>query len=78
MANEMGDTLPTVNLGTGRRVKGIAVATFHTCAIFDDAFGGILSIAPLSNGVENQGRVPLGFQFCLRARVQSRSLTQSD
>lgn len=34
--SEMGDALPTVNLGTGRRAKAIAVGGYHTCAILDD------------------------------------------
>ncbi|CAL6324515.1 unnamed protein product [Bathycoccus prasinos] len=35
-ANEMGDNLPAVNLGTGRTAKAISVGTSHTCAILDD------------------------------------------
>ncbi|WP_437809070.1 RCC1 domain-containing protein [Sorangium sp. So ce1078] len=34
-AGEMGDTLPVVNLGTGRTAKAIAAGDFHTCAILD-------------------------------------------
>jgi alpha-tubulin suppressor-like RCC1 family protein len=33
---EMGDALPTVDLGTGRTAKSIAVGRIHTCAILDD------------------------------------------
>ncbi len=36
---EMGDSLPTVNLGTGRTAKAIALGTTRTCAILDN--GGV-------------------------------------
>ena len=35
-SNEMGDNLPTVNLGTGRTAKAIATGGYHTCALLDD------------------------------------------
>ncbi|GEN13214.1 Alpha-tubulin suppressor [Myxococcus fulvus] len=35
-AGEMGDALPTVNLGTGRTAKALAVGLSHSCAIVDD------------------------------------------
>ncbi|HEY2405269.1 MAG TPA: hypothetical protein VGI10_04665, partial [Polyangiaceae bacterium] len=35
-ANEMGDSLPVVNLGTGRTAKSIAAAGNHTCALLDN------------------------------------------
>lgn len=35
-ANEMGDKLPVVNLGTGRTALGIAAGVSHTCALLDD------------------------------------------
>ncbi len=35
-ANEMGDSLPTVSLGTGRTAKTIAGGDQHACAILDD------------------------------------------
>ena len=35
-ANEMGDNLPVIDLGTGRTVKQVAIAKFHICAILDD------------------------------------------
>ncbi len=35
-ANEMGDNLPTVNLGTGRTVKKVVVGPTNTCAILDN------------------------------------------
>ena len=34
--NEMGDNLPAVNLGTGRKAKAISAGGSHTCAILDD------------------------------------------
>jgi alpha-tubulin suppressor-like RCC1 family protein len=34
--NEMGDNLPTVDLGTGRTAVAIAAGQNHTCAILDD------------------------------------------
>jgi cysteine-rich repeat protein len=33
---QMGDALPAINLGTGRRAKAVAVGGYHTCAILDD------------------------------------------
>lgn len=35
-AGEMGDSLPSVNLGTGRTAKDLAAGATHTCAILDD------------------------------------------
>jgi len=35
-ANEMGDNLPTVNLGTGRTAIAIDTGDLHTCAILDN------------------------------------------
>lgn len=35
-ANQMGDSLPVVNLGTGRTVKKVAAGASHTCAILDN------------------------------------------
>ena len=34
--NEMGDNLPAVNLGTGRRAKAVSAGYAHTCALLDD------------------------------------------
>ena len=34
--NEMGDNLPAVNLGTGRKAKAISAGGSHTCAALDD------------------------------------------
>ncbi len=47
---EMGDALPAINLGTGRRVKAVALGGAHTCAVLDnrdvkcwgDGFLGVL------------------------------------
>jgi alpha-tubulin suppressor-like RCC1 family protein len=36
-ANEMGDNLPTVNLGTGRTAIAIAAGALHTCAVLEDS-----------------------------------------
>jgi hypothetical protein len=33
---EMGDNLPTVNLGSGRRAKAVTAGAVHTCALLDD------------------------------------------
>ena len=35
-ANHMGDNLPAVSLGTGRRAVKIAAGSLHSCAILDD------------------------------------------
>lgn len=34
--NQMGDTLPAVNLGTGRRAVAVSAGDNHTCAILDN------------------------------------------
>ena len=36
-ANEMGDNLTIVNLGTGRTATAISPARYHTCALLDNA-----------------------------------------
>ncbi|NDE59371.1 MAG: hypothetical protein EB010_08115, partial [Acidimicrobiia bacterium] len=35
-ANEMGDNLPTVDLGTGRTAISISAGSNHTCSLLDD------------------------------------------
>ena len=35
-ANEMGDNLPFVDLGTGRTARSLSLGEFHTCALLDD------------------------------------------
>ena len=35
-ANQMGDMLPAINLGTGRTTVQIAAGDLHTCAVLDD------------------------------------------
>lgn len=35
-ANEMGDALPVVNLGTGRTAKDVVMGNGHTCALLDN------------------------------------------
>ena len=35
-ADELGDDLPVLDLGTGRSVKSIASGKYHSCAILDD------------------------------------------
>jgi len=35
-ANEMGNNLPTVNLGTGKTAVAISAGAYHTCAILND------------------------------------------
>ncbi len=36
-AGEMGDSLPAVNLGTGRTAIAVTAGNLHTCALLDDA-----------------------------------------
>lgn len=36
LADDMGDLLPRVELGTGRKAKMISAGFFHTCAVLDD------------------------------------------
>ncbi len=35
-ANEMGDNLPVVNLGTGRTARQLALGLWHSCALLDN------------------------------------------
>jgi alpha-tubulin suppressor-like RCC1 family protein len=35
-ANEMGNFLPAVSLGTGRTAKSVAIGSAHTCALLDN------------------------------------------
>ena len=35
-AGEMGNVLPAVQLGTGRRARAISAGAFHTCALLDN------------------------------------------
>ena len=37
MGGQMGDSLPTVQLGTGRLAVALALGTVHSCALLDDA-----------------------------------------
>ncbi len=52
-ANEMGDNLSTVNLGTGRTAKKVALGKEHTCAILDN--GSVKCW-----GKNNKGQLGLG------------------
>ena len=36
-ANEMGDNLPAVDLGTGRTATAISIGNNHTCALLDNS-----------------------------------------
>jgi E3 ubiquitin-protein ligase HERC3 len=36
-ANEMGDNLPAVNVGTGRTVQFVTAGAFHTCVLLDNS-----------------------------------------
>jgi alpha-tubulin suppressor-like RCC1 family protein len=54
---EMGDALPEVNLGTGRTVKVVSAAYYHSCAILDNdllkcwgGLGGTISRGELGYG----------------------------
>ncbi len=46
--NEMGDALPTVNLGTGRTATQIVIGELHTCAILDN--GSVKCWGPNAEG----------------------------
>ena len=35
-ANEMGNNLPTVDLGTGKTAKQVVAGDYHTCAVLND------------------------------------------
>ena len=36
-ANEMGDNLPSIDLGTGRTATAISTDSAHTCALLDNS-----------------------------------------
>ena len=55
---EMGDNLPSVDLGSGRSAKFIAAGEYHTCAILDDGSvkcWGYGANGRLGYGVQNRG-----------------------
>ncbi len=51
--NEMGDNLPTVDLGTGRTATAISAGDEHTCALLDD--GNVKCWGANSDGQLGQG-----------------------
>jgi len=61
-AGEMGDALPAVNLGTGRKARAIAAGAYHTCALLDN--GAVKCWGMNANGElgvgdgENRGDLP--------------------
>jgi len=61
-ANEMGDNLPSTDLGTGRTATAISAGQFHTCAILDDA-------SVKCWGFNNQGQLGQGNKTQLGAAV---------
>ena len=58
-ANQMGDNLPTVSLGTGRTAKKISLGSHQTCAILDNDKVKCWGTNTLNNGVP-AGRLGLG------------------
>ncbi len=64
-ANEMGDNLPTVDLGTGRTATAITAGGFHTCAVLDNGalkcwganFGGQLGLGDTTKRGDNPGEM---------------------
>ncbi len=63
--NEMGDQLPTVQLGKGRSAKAIACGAMHTCALLDnsqvkcwgDNSGGQLGLGDTENRGESTAQM---------------------
>jgi hypothetical protein len=51
---DMGDHLPTVDLGTGRTAKAITAGRYATCAILDDDSVKCWGWAQLAHGATNQ------------------------
>ena len=60
--NEMGDNLPSTDLGTGRTATAISAGKYHTCAILDDA-------SVKCWGFNNQGQLGQGNKTQLGAAV---------
>jgi cysteine-rich repeat protein len=66
--NQMGDSLPVVNLGTGRTAKSVVAGYFNTCAILDDnslkCWGDIQAAGIVSLGTGRTAKsVVLGFEM---------------
>lgn len=59
---EMGDSLPFVDLGTGRTVKSVIAGGLHTCAVLDDdgvkcwGFNGIQGVLGLGDANDRGGQ----------------------
>ncbi len=58
--NEMGDSLPTVNLGAGRTAIAITSGTNHTCALLTD--GAVKCWGTNADGQLGQGNPDLGIR----------------
>jgi cysteine-rich repeat protein len=64
-AGEMGDKLPTVDLGSGKTVTALAAGLYHTCARLSDGsvkcwggnFNGVLGAGDAANRGDNPGEM---------------------
>ena len=64
-SSEMGDSLPIVNMGSGRTAKAIAAGYAHTCAILDNAYvkcwgsntSGQLGLGDINNRGDNSSEM---------------------
>jgi alpha-tubulin suppressor-like RCC1 family protein len=64
-AGEMGDALPAINLGTGRKARQVVVASAHVCALLDNGavkcWGanteGELGLGDVNNRGDNAGEM---------------------
>ena len=61
-AGEMGNVLPAVRLGTGRKARSISAGAFHTCALLDN--GTVKCWGMNSDGSLGVGdKLPRGFEL---------------
>ena len=70
---EMGDNLPSVDLGTGRTAKSVSAGSSHTCAVLDD--GSVKCWGSGKSGRLGDGNAMIRGDGPVRWATTCRSLT---